>query len=74
MHYYAAVFFAISFVAALLGLTGAAEGSMEIAKIVFIVALALGLLTALFGAPPRQQLKVRASSPDSGRRFARSAP
>lgn len=51
MLYYAAVFFIIAIIAALLGFTGIAIGAVAIAKVlfylflvIFIVTLALGLL------------------------------
>lgn len=49
MLYYAAVFFVIALVGAVLGFSGIASASAGIAKILFFVFLVLGALSLLFG-------------------------
>jgi uncharacterized membrane protein YtjA (UPF0391 family) len=49
MLYWAAVFFVIALVAALLGFGGVAAGATGIAKIVFFVFLVLGAMSLVFG-------------------------
>jgi len=49
MLYWAAVFFIIALIAAVLGFGGIAGLSIEIAKIIFFVAVALFLISAIFG-------------------------
>jgi uncharacterized membrane protein YtjA (UPF0391 family) len=49
MLYWAAVFFVIALVAAVLGFSGIAAGAAGIAKILFFVFLVLGALSLIFG-------------------------
>lgn len=49
MLYWAAVFFVIALVAAVLGFSGLAAGAAGIAKILFFVFLVLGALSLIFG-------------------------
>lgn len=49
MLYWAAVFFVIALVAAVLGFSGVAAGAAGIAKILFFVFLVLGALSLIFG-------------------------
>ena len=49
MLYYALVFFIIAIVAALFGFGGIAAGAVEIAKIIFFVAIVLFLISAIVG-------------------------
>lgn len=49
MLYWAAVFFVIALVSAVLGFGGIAAGAAGIAKVLFFVFLALGALSLLFG-------------------------
>jgi len=49
MLHYAAVFFVIALVAALLGFTGIAAGAVEIAKILFFVFILLFLVSLVVG-------------------------
>ncbi len=49
MLHYAAVFFVIALVAAVLGFTGIAAGAVEIAKILFFVFLLLFVATLIAG-------------------------
>ena len=49
MLYYAAVFFVIALIAALLGFGGIAAGATEIAKILFFVFLVLFVVSAAAG-------------------------
>jgi uncharacterized membrane protein YtjA (UPF0391 family) len=49
MLYYAAVFFIIALVAAVLGFGGIAVGAAEIAKVLFFLFLVIFLATLLFG-------------------------
>ncbi len=48
---WAATFFIIAIIAALLGFTSIAGSAVEIAKILFFVFLLLAVLTFLFGRP-----------------------
>jgi uncharacterized membrane protein YtjA (UPF0391 family) len=47
---WAAIFFIISIIAAIFGFGGIAEGSAEIAKVLFFIFIVLFLLTIIFGA------------------------
>jgi len=49
MLYWAAVFFVIALVGAVLGFSGIATGAAGIAKILFFVFLVLGALSLIFG-------------------------
>ncbi|MDB5216054.1 MAG: hypothetical protein JWO86_3981 [Myxococcaceae bacterium] len=49
MLYWAAVFFVIALVGAVLGFSGIAAGAAGIAKILFFVFLVLGALSLIFG-------------------------
>jgi uncharacterized membrane protein YtjA (UPF0391 family) len=49
MLYWAAVFFVIALVAAVLGFGGVASGAAGVAKILFFVFLVLGALSLIFG-------------------------
>ena len=49
MLHYAAVFFVIALIAALLGFTGIAAGAVEIAKILFFVFVLLFLVSLIMG-------------------------
>jgi len=49
MLHYAAVFFVIALVAALLGFTGIAAGAVEIAKILFFIFVVLFLVSLIAG-------------------------
>lgn len=49
MLYWAAVFFVIALVAAVLGFGGVAAGAAGVAKILFFVFLVLGALSLIFG-------------------------
>ncbi len=49
MLYWAAVFFVIALVAAVLGFGGLAAGAAGIAKVLFFVFLVLGALSLIFG-------------------------
>lgn len=49
MLYWAAVFFVIALVAAVLGFSGIAAGAAGVAKILFFVFLVLGALSLIFG-------------------------
>ena len=46
---WAAIFFVISIIAAIFGFGGIAEGSAEIAKVLFFIFIVLFLLTLIFG-------------------------
>lgn len=72
MRFLAAGFFLISLVAAALGVSGLAAGYFEIEKILFIVFLALALLTVLFGKSPIQPDAVSVSPVGALRITARS--
>ena len=56
MLYYAAVFFLIAIVAAVLGFGGIAVGAAEIAKILFVVFLVLFLGSLILGLVNRRNL------------------
>ncbi len=47
---WAAIFFVISIIAAIFGFGGVAEGSAEIAKVLFFIFIVLFVLTLIFGA------------------------
>lgn len=49
MLHYAAVFFVIALIAALLGFTGIAAGAVEIAKILFFIFVVLFVASLLMG-------------------------
>ena len=52
MLYYAAVFFVIALVSAVLGFSGIAGASVGIAKLLFLVFIVLGAVSLLFGRKP----------------------
>ena len=54
MLHYAAVFFVIALVAALLGFTGIAAGAVEIAKILFLIFVVLFLVSFIAGLMRRK--------------------
>jgi len=54
MLHYAAVFFVIALVAALLGFTGIAAGAVEIAKVLFFVFVVLFLASLIVGLVRRK--------------------
>ena len=54
MLYWAAVFLVIALVAGLIGFGGIAAASFGFAKIIFIVAIVLFLVSAVFGMSRRQ--------------------
>ena len=54
MLHYAAVFFVIALVAALLGFTGIAAGAVEIAKILFFIFVVLFLVSLIAGLMRRK--------------------
>ncbi|MDQ2751418.1 MAG: DUF1328 domain-containing protein [Bacteroidota bacterium] len=47
---YAAIFLVISIIAAIFGFGGIAQGSAEIAKVLFFIFIVLFVLTLIFGA------------------------
>ena len=47
---WAAIFFVISIIAAIFGFGGVAEGSAEIAKVLFFIFIVLFVLTLIFGS------------------------
>lgn len=49
MLYYAAVFFVIALVSAVLGFGGIAAGAASIAKVLFLVFVVLGAVSLIFG-------------------------
>jgi uncharacterized membrane protein YtjA (UPF0391 family) len=49
MLYWAAVFFAIALLAAVIGFSGIAAGSAGLAKLIFFVFLVLGAMALVFG-------------------------
>jgi uncharacterized membrane protein YtjA (UPF0391 family) len=53
MFYWAAVFLVIALVASLIGFGAIASVSFSFAKVIFVVALVLFILSALFGARNR---------------------
>jgi len=54
---WAAIFFVISIIAALLGFSGIAEGSAEIAKILFFIFLAICLVFVVLGVVAANKLR-----------------
>jgi uncharacterized membrane protein YtjA (UPF0391 family) len=54
---WAAIFFVISVIAALLGFSGIAEGSAEIAKILFFIFLAVCLVFLVLGVVAANKLR-----------------
>ncbi len=54
---WAAIFFVISIIAALLGFSGIAEGSAEIAKILFFIFLAVCLVFLVLGVVAANKLR-----------------
>lgn len=54
MLHYAAVFFVIALIAALLGFTGIAAGAVEIAKVLFFVFIVLFLASLIVGLVRRK--------------------
>lgn len=53
MLHYAAVFFVIAVIAALLGFTGIAAGAVEIARVLFFIFVALFIVSLIFGMRKR---------------------
>jgi uncharacterized membrane protein YtjA (UPF0391 family) len=54
---WAAIFFVISIIAALLGFSGIAEGSAEIAKVLFFIFLAICLVFLVLGVVAANKLR-----------------
>ncbi len=53
MLYWSIVFFVISIIAAIFGFGGVAEGSADIAKVLFVVFLVLFVVSLIFGSGRR---------------------